>query len=80
MKNQYVGDINDYRKYGLLRSLQTVSDMRLLVSWMLTKDDGSSDGKFIDYLKNPKKWEKYDPSHIGSCTVSLMRVKDDMLA
>jgi hypothetical protein len=61
MKNQYFGDINDYRKYGLLRSIQSTCDMKLLVAWMLTPDDGSSDGKFITYLKEPDKWEQLDP-------------------
>jgi hypothetical protein len=44
MKNQYFGDINDYRKYGLLRMLQSSGGGRLLVAWMLTPDDGSRDG------------------------------------
>lgn len=33
MKNQYFGDINDYRKYGLLRVLQSTGS-KLLVAWM----------------------------------------------
>jgi len=28
---------------------------------MLTEDDGSTDGKFIQYLQEPGKWEHYDP-------------------
>ncbi len=48
MKNQYFGDINDYRKYGLLRSVLAASRMSLFVAWMLTEDDGSSDGGRID--------------------------------
>lgn len=28
---------------------------------MLTPDDGGSDGKFVEYLTQPSKWEKYDP-------------------
>lgn len=61
MKNQYFGDINDYRKYGLLRVIAQCSQPRLLVAWMLTPDDGSTDGKFISYLDNPKKWAHHDP-------------------
>ena len=30
MKNQYFGDINDYRKYGLLRALQSTGDGSLI--------------------------------------------------
>lgn len=61
MKNQYFGDVNDYRKYGLLRALQSSGDGRLLVAWMLTPDDGGCDGKFLSYLGAPALWEKYDP-------------------
>jgi len=60
MKDQYFGDINDYRKYGLLRAIIGSSELRILIAWMLTKDDGSSDGKFISYLEEPKKWSHYD--------------------
>ena len=61
MKNQYFGDINDYRKYGLLRAIARCSGLRLLVAWMLTPDDGSTDGKFVSYLESPAKWARYDP-------------------
>ena len=61
MKNQYFGDINDYRKYGLLRALQSSWDGSLLVAWMLTLDAGGQDGGFRSYLKVPKTWAKYDP-------------------
>lgn len=60
MKNQYFGDINDYRKYGLLRCIQSATDFQTLVAWMLTPDDGSSDGKHTIYLKDPNKWANYD--------------------
>ncbi|WP_028506143.1 hypothetical protein [Ruminococcus sp. FC2018] len=49
MKNQYVGDIGDYGKYGLLRFLAG-KGINIGVNWYLTKDDGSKDGKFKDYL------------------------------
>lgn len=62
MKNQYFGDINDYRKYGLLRAISRVADFRTLVVWMLTPNDGGTDGKFTDYLYKPTKWSRYDPS------------------
>ena len=60
MKNQYFGDINDYRKYGLLRALQSNGDTRLLVAWMLTPDDGGRDGRFRSYLQIPEAWANYD--------------------
>jgi len=61
MKNQYFGDVNDYRKYGLIRSVIRVTKLRFLIAWMLTLDDESSDGKHIDYLDQPTKWRKFDP-------------------
>ena len=62
MKDKYFGDINDYRKYGLLRSIIREGGFRLLVAWMLTPDDGSTDGKFVSYLKHPSKWSDHDPA------------------
>jgi len=39
VKHQYFGDVNDYRKYGLLRALQTPGTLSLAVGWMLSSDD-----------------------------------------
>jgi hypothetical protein len=61
MKNQYFGDINDYRKYGLLRAVIHATGLRVLVAWMLTPDDDGTDGKFISYLEKPERWPRYDP-------------------
>jgi len=61
MKDQYFGDSNDYRKYGLLRALQSKGHGTLLVAWMLTPDDGSRDGGSRSYLRDPTTWERYDP-------------------
>ncbi|MGA7161291.1 MAG: hypothetical protein WBZ48_09825 [Bacteroidota bacterium] len=61
MKNQYFGDINDYRKYGLLRILAAGGKKRIAVCWMLTSDDNKGDGKFTAYLDHPKRWRQYDP-------------------
>lgn len=59
MKNQYVGDIGDYGKYGLLRFLSN-RGIKIGINWYLTEDDKSSDGKFIEYLKKPVD-RVYDP-------------------
>jgi hypothetical protein len=62
MKNQYFGDVNDYRKYGLLRTLQSQGQGTLLVAWMLTPDDGGPDGERRSHLKDPpERWRHYDP-------------------
>jgi uncharacterized protein YcgL (UPF0745 family) len=60
MKNQYFGDINDYRKYGLLRSIILTTEFRILVAWVLTPDDDRTDGKFVGYLEKQDKWSSYD--------------------
>lgn len=51
MKNQYIGDIGDYGKYGLLRFLSS-KGIRIGINWYLTKDDKSNDGKMTKYLEN----------------------------
>lgn len=56
MKNQYVGDINDYRKYGLIRAILDISrDLNLKYVWMLTPNDIGPDGRFRAYLGNPRR-------------------------
>ena len=61
MKNQYFGDVNDYRKYGLLRGL-VEERQKLGVCWMLTPSDGTSDGQKIRYLKEPERFRHLDPT------------------
>lgn len=51
VKHQYVGDINDYRKYALLRALSADGANRIGVCWMLTPDDGGTDGNRRSYAK-----------------------------
>ena len=59
MKDQYVGDINDFLKYGLLRILART--FRIGVCWMLTENGGPADGKRIEYLNHPNEWQRFDP-------------------
>src|SRR5437763_1252586 len=58
MKEQYVGDVNDYRKYALLRHLGAGRQLRIGVCWMLTPPDA---GNLRHYLEQPAKWRAYDP-------------------
>lgn len=60
MKNQYVGDIGDYGKYGLLRFFRQ-ADITVGVNWYLTPDDGRSDGNHTEYLSDPRM-RVYDPA------------------
>ena len=59
MKNQYTGDVGDYGKYGLLRFLKD-SGIEIGVNWYLTPDDGTTDGKFLEYLRDDRM-RIYDP-------------------
>lgn len=62
MKDQYTGDVNDYRKYGLLRVIYQVTGLRLGICWLKTPDDNvQKDGKKLDYLRNIKNESKCDP-------------------
>jgi len=61
MKNQYFGDINDYKKYSLLRLLGGLGQIKTTVCWVMTEDDNRSDGSRIKYLEKPEQWQDYDP-------------------
>jgi hypothetical protein len=61
MKNQYFGDINDYKKYSLLRLLSGQGQIETAVCWVLTEDDNRTDGRRIRYLERPERWQRYDP-------------------
>ena len=61
MKEQYVGDVNDYRKYALLRHLSRGGSTRIGVCWMLTPPDGSTDGNINGYLRDAARWRHFDP-------------------
>lgn len=59
MKNQYFGDVNDYRKCGLLRCFADTG-VTIGVCWLLTEDDGKGDGELRQYLTKPSRWRRYD--------------------
>lgn len=58
MKNQYVGDVNDFAKYGLLNWLSgrrsAAARLRLGLVWYLTQDLASPEGGRIQYLDLPR--------------------------
>lgn len=61
MKNQYFGDVNDYKKYALLRLLSNDGELKIAICWMLTADDQRPEGQRIGYLNQPGKWRIHDP-------------------
>lgn len=60
MKNQYFGDVNDYKKYGLLRVLSGMGEISTGVCWLLTPSDGRTDGQKLRYLEQPDGWAHFD--------------------
>ena len=62
MKDQYVGDVGDYGKLGVLRALTASGGPSLGVVWYLVPNDGTTDGKFINYLHPASALRVCDPS------------------
>ncbi len=73
MKNKYFGDVNDYKKYGLLRALTGYGEMKTTVCWVLTEDDDGSDGRRIGYLAQPEEWRDHDPAVFDHLQVQVMQ-------
>lgn len=48
MQNRYAGDIGDYGKLGLLRSLSRTG-LKIGVNWYLTPNEDTGDGRLTDY-------------------------------
>jgi hypothetical protein len=61
VKDQYVGDVNDYLKYALLRALADAHAGMLQVCWMRTAPDGRSDGGRLGYLREGERARALDP-------------------
>jgi len=73
VKNQYFGDINDYKKYSLLRLLSGQGQIKTAVCWVLTEDDDRTDGRRIRYLERPERWQRYDPVVYEHLRESVLR-------
>lgn len=68
MQDNYVGDIGDYGKYGLLREV-CAEALSLSVNWYKVvppKVGKQEDGKYISYLNNPQIYREYDPALFDS--------------
>jgi len=53
MKNQYVGDVNDFFKYSILEIIERELGKKILVVWMLTQSEGMD----IEYSRYKDKNE-----------------------
>jgi hypothetical protein len=72
VKDQYVGDINDFEKYAILRALQGASQLPLVICWMLTAPDETGEGAKIDYLGKLSRYRHLDP-HAFDCLAAVVR-------
>jgi hypothetical protein len=79
MKDQYVGDVNDYLKYALLRRLAE-RDFSVAVVWMLTTPDARRDGRRLSYLAQPEKYRQLDPPLFDSLRELVRRERRDVRA
>jgi hypothetical protein len=78
MKQQYFGDVNDYVKYGLLRCF-SAAGLRVGVCWMMTPEDGRSDGNKTSYLGRPEEWAGHD-GELFAALQTLTREQDKSVA
>ena len=61
MRDSYVGDIGDFAKYGLLRSVG--EGRRLGIAWYLCAEPekvGTGEGQHTGYLREPDRWRHLD--------------------
>ena len=78
MQDNYVGDIGDYGKYGLLREICSAG-LSLAINWYkvvphtIGKQD---DGKFIQYLSAPQQYRCYD-SELFDVLYAIVCCKQD---
>jgi hypothetical protein len=82
MKNQYVGDLSDFAKFGILRALAGAGRQqvfRLGVVWYLTPDHGGG-GRHIEYLSEPRpnRYSAADPHLYGRLRHVVHRLGRDV--
>ena len=82
MQDNYIGDIGDYGKYGLLREVCAAA-ISLSVNWyrvVPTKLGKQDDGKYINYLSMPQVYRAYDPTLFDSLCKIVMQEQDRRIA
>ena len=78
MQDNYVGDIGDYGKYGMLREV-CAEKLSLAVNWYKVvprKVGKQDDGKYTNYLSNPNLYRDYDPELFDSLSKIVNKEKD----
>ncbi len=68
MRDEFVGDIGDYGKYGLLRAIcgfrrhDPRDSLSLGVVWYFNPSDGDPGGSRLDYLMDAERFRPCDPA------------------
>ena len=78
MQDNYIGDIGDYGKYGLLREVCD-AELSLSVNWyrvIPSKLGKQDDGKYTSYLSMPQKYRGYDPDIFDSLHKIVFQEQD----
>ncbi|MDD6263377.1 MAG: hypothetical protein PUA83_09895 [Clostridiales bacterium] len=78
MQDNYIGDIGDYGKYGLLREV-CAEEITLSVNWYRVvpgKVGNQDDGKYISYLSQPYLYREYAFDLFDSLKKIVMQEKD----
>ena len=70
MQDDFVADIGDYGKYGLLRALNRVSSFRLGIVWMKTKPLAKSSSRTFEYFDASVKKNEA----LAACDPGLYRI------
>lgn len=78
MQDNYIGDIGDYGKYGLLRVI-SLENLSMAVNWykVASKTDiKQNDGKFTNYLSLPEVYRGYD-SFLYDSLYKIVEIEKD---
>ena len=78
IQDNYIGDIGDYGKYGLLREVCATA-LSLSVNWyrvVPTKLGKQDDGKYTSYLSMPQLYREYDPALFDSLHKIVVQEQD----
>ena len=76
MQGEFVGDIGDLAKLGLLRAL-SADKKQLGVAWYLYPDQGRNDGQHFEYVDQPQYWRAIDPGLFGGLQGIITRWRNN---
>ncbi|HLO97094.1 MAG TPA: hypothetical protein VK171_00750 [Fimbriimonas sp.] len=73
MQDRYAGDVGDFSKFALMRTLQSLSDQPLGLIWYKHPDEShTNDGKHIDYVRD-HRWTACDSELVNLMNGVILR-------